>query len=115
MMLEWHDLNARHAASFLWVTVTIIFVARSADGRRSVYELLKTLQATLLKPAISLLMVGLLANVAFLTIIAVIVGRKVGMWETLPVVTTIVWAFTTGFSLLFQLGDFIKGDNTFLS
>ncbi len=114
-MLEWHDLNARHAASFLWVTVTIIFVVRSADGRRSVYKLLKTLLATLLKPAISLLMVGLLANVAFLTSIAVIVGRKAGMWETLPVVTTIVWAFTTGFSLLFQLGDFIEGDNTFLS
>ena len=114
-MLEWHDLNARHAASFLWVTVTIIFVARSADGRRSVYELLKTLQATLLKPAISLLMVGLLANVAFLTIIAVIVGRKVGMWETLPVITAVVWTLTAGLSLLSELGDSLKGDNAFKS
>ena len=111
-MLEWHDLNARHEATFLWVAAIVVLAAvRSADIRSSVYGLLKTL----LKPAISLLMVGLLANVAFLTFIAVIVGRKVGLWETLPVVTAIVWASTTGFSLLLHLGELLEGDNAFRS
>ena len=55
------------------------------------------------EPTISLLIVGLLANVIFLTFIAAIVGREVGLWETLPVVTAIVWALTTGFSLLLHL------------
>ena len=109
-MLEWHDLNARHEATFLWVaTMLVIAVARSADVRRSVYDLLKML----LKPDISLLIVGLLTNVTVLTTIAVIVGREVGIWETLPIVTAIVWALTTGFSLLLHLGEFLKGDNAF--
>ena len=115
-MLEWHDLNARHVASFLWVTVPIfIFVVMSPNFRRSVFELLKTLLATLLEPAISLLMVGLFTNVAFLTFLAVITGRKVGMWETLPVITAVVWTLTTGLSLLSEFGDSLKGGNAFRS
>ena len=109
-MLEWHDLNARHAATFLWVTaMLILFAVRSEDVRKSVYKLL----TTILKPAILLPLAGLIANVAFLTFIAVIVGRRMGVWETLPVVTASLWAFTTGFSLLLHLGEFLKGDNNF--
>ena len=109
-MLEWHDLNARHEATFLWLgAMLVIAAARSAGARRSAYDLLRML----FQPAISLLIVGLLANVTILTTIAVVVGRKVGLWETLPVVTAIVWAFTTGLSLLLHMGDLIKGDNTF--
>ena len=111
-MLKWHDFNARHAATFLWGTaILILAVASSADVRRSICEIL----TILLKPAISLLIVGLLANVVVLTIIAVIVGRKIGIWETLPVVTAMVWAFTAGVSLLFHLGEFLKGENAFKS
>ena len=109
-MLEWHDLNARHEATFLWLgAMLVIAAARSAGARRSAYDLLRML----FQPAISLLIVGLLANVTLLTTIAVVVGRKVGLWETLPVVTAIVWAFTTGLSLLLHMGDLLKGDNTF--
>ena len=61
------------------------------------------------EPTISLLIVGLLANVIFLTFIAAIVGREVGLWETLPVVTAIVWALTTGFSLLLHLNQSQSG------
>ena len=112
MMLEWHDLNARHAATFLWAAaIFMFFVVRSADVRKSVCNLL----TVFLKPAILLPIVGLLANVAFLTFIAVTVGRKGGTWATLPVVTAIVWAFTTGLSLLLHLGEFLKGDNEFKS
>ena len=99
-MLEWHDLNARHEATLLWLAAMLIIgIAGSAEARRSVCDLLKML----LEPTISLLIVGLLANVIFLTFIAAIVGREVGLWETLPVVTAIVWALTTGFSLLLHL------------
>ena len=38
-----------------------------------------------------------------------------GLWETLPVVTAIVWALTTGFSLLLHLGELLEGDNAFRS
>ena len=109
-MLEWHDLNARHEAIILcFSAMLVIAAASSSDVRRSAYDLLRMF----LQPAISLPIVGLLANVAILTTIAVVVGRKVGLWETLPIVTAIVWAFTAGFSLLLDLGDFLKGEYTF--
>ena len=112
MMLEWHDLNARDAATFLAVAALLIFsVVKSADVRRSFYGLL----TTFLKPAILLPIVGLLAYVAFLTFVAVITGRKLGLWQTLPIVTATVWAFTTGISLLLNLGEFIETDNVFRS
>ncbi len=111
-MLEWHDLNARHEATLLWLAAMLIIgIAGSAEARRSVCDLLKML----LEPTISLLIVGLLANVIFLTFIAAIVGREVGLWETLPVVTAIVWALTTGFSLFLHLGELLEGDNAFRS
>ncbi len=60
-------------------------------------------------------MVGLLANVAFLTIFAVVIGRKFGLWQTLPVVTATVWAITTGVSLFSLLQKLYEDDNTFSS
>ena len=84
-MLEWHDLNARHEATLLWLAAMLIIgIAGSAEARRSVCDLLKLLLEPtidpfmLLEPTISLLIVGLLANVIFLTFIAAIVGREVG-------------------------------------
>ena len=112
MMPEWYDLNARHAATFLWVsTILFVLVVKSADVRRSVYGLL----TTLLKPVISLPLLGLLAYVAILSTIAVIAGRNWGLWETPPVVTATLWACTTGVFLFFALGEFLEGDNTFRS
>ena len=76
MMFEWHDFNARDAATFLSVAaMLILFTVISADVRRSVYGLLKVL----LQPIILLPIIGLLAHVALLTFIAVILGRKVGL------------------------------------
>ena len=37
------------------------------------------------------------------------------MWETLPVITAVVWTLTAGLSLLSELGDSLKGDNAFKS
>ena len=112
MMLEWHDLNARHAATFLpIIALLILFFIKSAGFKRSVYDLL----TMFLKPIIVLPMVGLLANVAFLTIIAVVIGRKFGLWQTLPVVTATVWAITTGVSLFSLLQKLHEDDNAFSS
>ena len=109
-MFEWHDLNARHEATFLWFAAMLVFAAaNSPDLRRSAYNLLKML----LSPAISPLIAGLLANVTFLTFMAVLVGRKVGLWEPLPLVTATVWTFTTGFSLLLNLDESLKANNAF--
>lgn len=110
MILEWHDLNARHAATFLPITALLLyFLIESAGVMRSVYGLL----TMFLKPIILLPIAGLLANVAFLTIIAVIVGRKYGLWQTLPVVTATVWAITTGVSLFSLLLRNLEEANAF--
>ena len=109
-MLDWYDLNARHEATILWIAATLfIAIACSAGVRRSAHGLLRMLR----EPAISLLIVGLLANVALLTFVATALGRKVGLWETVPVMTSIVWASTTGFSLLLHLGEFLKREDAF--
>ena len=108
--IEWYDLNARHVATFFWYAVIIVpFAVKSAGFRGSVYGLL----TTLLKPIVSLPIICLLAYVAFLTFIAVTVGRDAGIWQKPPVVTATVWACTTGLSLLLYVGDRRKRDNTF--
>ena len=72
-MLEWHDLNARHEATLLWLAAMLIIgIAGSAE------DYWHCRLKMLLEPTISLLIVGLLANVIFLTFIAAIVGREVG-------------------------------------
>ena len=112
MDLDWYDLNARHVATGLWLmAVAVFFFKRSADVRRSVYDVLTAFN----RPAILLPSVGLLVYESVLTCVAVTVGRKEGIWTTFPVVTATVWAITAGFPLLFNLGEFLRGDRGFLS
>ena len=109
-MLEWHDLNARHEATILWgAALLAIAVAKSPEVRRAILRLGKTL----LEPPISILLSGLFVNAAFITALAVCLGRKVGLWETLPLVTATIWSLTTGVSLLFHLGEFIRSSSEF--
>ena len=97
---------------FFWGTAVLaLAVVRSADVRRSIRDLLRILQ----KPSISVFMVGMLANATILTSFAVIAGREVGIWETLPVVTASIWSLITGFALLLNLGRLPKGENAFRS
>ena len=42
-------------------------------------------------------------------------GRKVGLWQTPPVVTASVWALTAGVLHLLHLGEFLETDNAFRS
>ena len=112
IMLEWYDLNARHAAIFIWGSAVLaIPTIRSPDVRKSIFDLLRLM----LSPSISLLVIGLLVNVACLTFLGVLLGRKIGFWETLPVVSVSVWSLTSGITLLLHLSEFLKGENEFRS
>ena len=109
-MLEWHDLNARHEATLLCVVAVLVLASvRSTEVRTS----LSGLSKTLIKPPISLLIFGLFANAAILTLLAVIVGRTFGFWETLPVVSATMWSLMSGLSLLFNLEKFLENGSEF--
>ncbi len=109
-MLEWHDLNARHEATILWVgAVLVVAFVTSVEIRKAITTVLRTLS----KPSISLLIIGLLAYVAILATAAVVVGRNVGFWETPPIVTATMWSLTAGFSLLFHLDEFAHSGKAF--
>lgn len=111
-MFEWHDLNARHEATFFWLAVVVIVgIVKSAGVRRSVGHLVKTF----LSPFISFSILGLLLAAAALSTATVILGRMVGLWETLPFVATTVWSFTTGIALLMNIEGFMKNDGEFRS
>ena len=111
-MVEWYDLNARHAAILIWGSaVFAVPIVTSADVRKSIYDIL----LLVMSPSISLLVLGLLMNIAGLTFLGVLLGRKIGFWETLPVVSVTIWSLTSGFSLLMHLGEFVKSDNEFRS
>ena len=109
-MLEWYDLNARHEATLFWVAAVFVLASvRSTEFRTSLLSLLKTL----FEPQISLLIFGLFANAAIVTLLAVIVGRAFGLWETLPVVTATIWSLTSGLSLLLNLETFLESGHEF--
>ena len=84
---------------------------RSSELRKSVYDLLRLM----LTPSISLSVIGLLIYVTCLAFLGVWLGRKIGFWETLPVVSVSVWSLTSGITLLLHLGEFLKGGNEFRS
>ena len=94
----------------LWVAAVFVLASvRSVEVRRSFLGLLKTL----IEPPISLLIFGLLANAAILTLLVVIVGRTVGLWGTLPVVAATMWSLTSGLSLLLNLERFLESGSEF--
>ena len=109
-MIDWYDINARHEAAILWLgALSIVALAASSGVRQSVLELLKTLgHRTILS-----LYTGLLLVVTALAAVAVYLGRSVGLWETLPVVTVSVWAVSSGVALLLNFGDFLGKDGEF--
>ena len=96
-MIEWYDLNARQLAAFLWSLVALIILfMKFPDIRRS----LRSLLLSFFKPAIVMSVAGLLLITAAVSVGAVFVGRRLGAFETLPVVTTIIWSCTSGLSLM---------------
>ena len=109
-MFEWHDLNARHEATILWgALLLLIAVVKSSEVRQAILRLGKIL----LEPPISILFIGLFISVAITSAFGVCVGRKVGLWETFPIVTATFWSLTSGVSLLSYLGEFINSRKQF--
>ena len=109
-MLEWHDLNARTEATFLWLSfVLILGIAKSSEVRIALVRLLRVLVST----CILWMVIGLLLCVSTLSLSIVFVGRQLGFWDTLPVVASTIWAFTAGFSLLLHIGEFIQSKREF--
>ena len=96
-MIEWYDLNARQMAAMIWVLVALLLLLlKSADMRISIRGLL----LSFFKPVIFLSTSGLLLVTAAVSVSAVYLGRSLGAFETLPVVTSIVWSCTSGISLM---------------
>lgn len=96
-MIEWYDLNARQQAALLWSLVALLILfMKFPDIRRS----LRSLLLASLMPAIVLSVSGLLLITASVSVVAVYAGRRLGAFEALPVVTTIIWSFTSGSSLM---------------
>ena len=96
-MIEWYDLNARQQAALLWsLVVLLLLLIKFPDIRRS----LRSLLLSFFKPAIVLSVAGLLLITVSVSIGVVYAGRRLGAFETLPVVTTIIWSFTSGSSLM---------------
>ena len=109
-MLEWYDLNSRHEAAALWVGAFLLYaVGVSSAVRKSIFNLAKVL----LQKTILLSFVGLFMVVTILTTVVVSAGRFIGFWETLPVVTVLVWSLGSGASLLMNLNHFLEEDGEF--
>ena len=110
-MIDWYDLNARHEAALLWGAAFLAFaLAKSPDVRKSIGSLLKMLP----DPPIIALFIGLFVIEAALATVAVVLGRFVGLWTTLPIVTVSIWSVTSGISLLMDIGKFLEEDRHFI-
>ena len=110
-MFDFFDLNARHTVIFLWSVVFLTFcVVKSPTRiRKSVFGVITALGA----PMVLIVITGLISVV--LVVVVVTEGLKwaVGIAEPIPVVATTIWFFTSGFSLLLNLGKFYEGETAF--
>ena len=105
-MIEFLDSNARHEVALIWYSAFLAFaLLRSSDARSSALSLLKTLSEGLMLGVVT----ALLLFVVVLTTLAIIMGRTVGLFEVVPGITATVWFITSGFSLLFSLGQSENG------
>ena len=108
-MLEWHDLNARHEAALFWIGLFLLFaIAKSAGVRQSTRGLLRSFLA----PLVSGLIIILVIVSALSATLAVLLGRAIGLFEVLPIVTVTIWCITSGFSMLFHLGESRRRNNS---
>ena len=110
-MVSFFDLNTRHEATLFWIAVLVIILVWFPTMRTSARQVLKSFTVGV----IPLIITGLMVLVAVLTTLVVIVGRCLGLWDTLPVISASVWFLTSGFSLLFSLGEMQENRGIILS
>ena len=104
-MLDWYDLNARHVAIALWVTLFLAFLlVKSGPFRESSAGVLRSLNNPLVLPVVT----GLVSTVCISTATMVIVKLIVGWEEPLPIVAITIWFLTSGFSLLLLYDRFSR-------
>ena len=109
-MPDWYDLNARHAASFIWLSLFLLFfVVTSPDVRRA---LSGVLAAALNKQQLPVF-TGLFVVAGASTFCAVVLGTWVSYWVVLPVVTAVVWTAGSGVALLMNYDSFLRREETF--
>ena len=108
-MVEWYDLNTRQQAALLWSLVALLFlVLKFPVIRNSIRGML----VTFFKPAIFLSIAGLFLVTVAAFAGAVDVGRRLGTFETLPIVTSIIWSCTSGLSLMVSKITHEEGETT---
>ena len=109
-MFDWYDLNARHVASFAWLSLFLLFfVAKFPDVRRALGGVLTSALSKQLLPVFS----GLLVVAGVGTFFAVVLGTWASYWVALPVVTAVVWTAGSGVGLLTNYDGFLRKEETF--
>ena len=104
-MVDFYDLNARHAATLLWSGGTVsVLIVTSAAVRRSIVSIL----GLLVHLGLSLWLLGLFVMAVATAVVVVAVGKKFGLWEVIPLMMVGTWYVTSGLSLLGRFGDFLR-------
>ncbi len=94
--MEWYDLNNRHIASVLWL---IILVATGAFNKNIRQSAIGLIGAALERRVLSLL-IEMLFYCAVVLACVVVLGKWLGLWNTLPLVAAIFWFGLSGISLI---------------
>ena len=109
-MLDWHDLNTRHVAVFLWLSIPLaLAVVISTDIRNA----FRSLMASALSMPLLPILLGFFAVAGASTYCAVFLGTWVSYWVALPVVTAVVWTMGSGIGLLLNYDSFARKQETF--
>lgn len=109
-MLDWHDLNTRHVALFIWMSLFVAFVTvRSSDLRNTLHNLMTSVLSRPLLPTL----LGFFGVAGASTYCAVLLGTWASYWVALPVVTAVVWTMGSGIGLLLNYGRFVQREETF--
>lgn len=109
-MLDWYDLNARHAASLIWASLFVgFFLVKSPDVRRAFAGVVASALNRHLFPVFA----GFFVVVGISTFCAVLLGGLASYWVTLPVVTAAVWTMGSGIALLVNYDSFVRQEEIF--
>ena len=96
MTLERFDLNYRHVAAVLWLVVLVCGLSLKIEMRRAIINMVR---AMLERTLLSVLIGAIVWSVLMLSA-AVVVGRLLGLWSTIPLVTGLYWFLISGIPLL---------------
>lgn len=96
MAVEWFDLNNRHFAVALWLVVFVIGLSLKVEVRRAILSMVRaSLERTILS-----VLIGAIVWSALMLSVTVVVGRVLGLWSTIPVVSGLYWFCISGIPLL---------------